>query len=213
MTQSFGSEALARWGLLEVVQREERRDLLMASVPLPAPAVLEVLRIQWSDRHGEDMDQWCARLGAQPADFDALVAREWRWAAWCEQRFSTSVASTFLRRKAGLDQVCFWQLDVQDEDLASELYLRLREGEATMQELHAQRCGPVALEQLPAPLRAVLLGMRVDTISAPRAVGSTWQLLWLQQRLPAALDEPMRQRLLLDMGDQLLRSGPTTPNP
>jgi hypothetical protein len=209
MTQSFGSEALARWGLLELVQREERRDVLMAAVPLPAPAVLEVLRSQWSDRHGEDAEQWCARLGARPADFDALVAREWRWAAWCEQRFAASVASTFLRRKVGLDQVCFWQLDVQDADLASELYLRLREGETSMQQLHAQRCGPVALEQLPAPLRAVLLGMRVDAISAPMSVGSTWQLLWLQQRLPAALDEPMRKRLLLEMGEQLLNREPT----
>jgi hypothetical protein len=208
MTQAFGSEALARWGLLELVQREERRDVLMASVPMPAPAVLEVLRSQWSDRHGEDVDQWCSRLGFQPADFDALVAREWRWAACCEQRFAASVASTFLRRKVGLDQVCFWQLDVQDADLAAELYLRLREGETSMQQLKAQRCGPVALEQLPAQLRAVLFGMRVDDISAPRPVGSTWQLLWLQQRLPAALDEPMRKRLLLELGEQLLASEP-----
>jgi hypothetical protein len=208
VTQAFGSEALARWGLLELVQREERREVLMGPVPMPSPAVLEVLRRQWSDRHGEDAEQWCARLGARPVDFDALVAREWRWAAWCEQRFAASVASTFLRRKAGLDQVCFWQLDVQDADLAAELYLRLREGETSMQQLKAQRCGPVALEQLPAQLRAVLFGMRVDDISAPRPVGSTWQLLWLQQRLPAALDEPMRKRLLLELGEQLLASEP-----
>lgn len=206
MTQVFSSEALARCGLLEIVQRELRRDVLMSSVPLPAPAVIEVLRSQWSERFGEGPVEWCARQGTQPADFDALVTREWRWEAWCEQRFSSSVGSTFLRRKAGLDQISFWQLDVEDSDLASELYLRLSEGEASMEQLHAQFFGPVPLEQLPDPLRAVLLSMRIDEISSPRFVGSSWQILRVQKRLPAALDKPMRKRLLLELGEELLAS-------
>jgi hypothetical protein len=204
MTPSFDSKALARWGLLELVQREERRDLLMASVPLPAPAVLEVLRSQWRDDHEEDTDQWCARYGTEAADFDALVTRAWRWKTFCEQRFAASLASTFLRRKPGLDQVCFWKFTVQDEDFASELYQRLREGEATMQQLKAQFCGPLALEQLPLQLRAVLTGLHLDQVSLPLPEGNNWALLQLQQRLPAALDEVMRCRLLLELGETLL---------
>ena len=58
MTQVFSSEALARCGLLEIVQRELRRDVLMSSVPLPAQAVIEVLRSQWSERFGEGPVEW-----------------------------------------------------------------------------------------------------------------------------------------------------------
>lgn len=206
MTPSFNSKALARWGLLELVQREERRDLLMASVPQPAPAVLGVLRSQWRDGHGEDAEQWCARYGTEAADFDALVTREWRWKTFCEQRFSAFLASTFLRRKPGLDQVCFWKLTVQDEDFASELYQRLREGEATMQQLKAQFCGPLAMEQLPSQLRAVLIGLHLDQVSLPFLQGTHWALLQLQQRLPAALDAVMRRKLLLELGEALLDS-------
>ena len=207
MTSSFGSEALARWGVLDLVLREDRRDRLLASVPPPPPAVLAVLRSQWSEVHGETSDQWCERLGMQSSVFDAFVSRRWRWEAWCEQSFAGSVSSTFLSRKAGLDQVCFWQLDVDDADFAAELYLQLREGETAIHLHHAQLYGPVALEQLPAHQRNLLMVMRVGDISAPKPVGSTWRLVSLHQRLPAALDDAMRQRLLLELGEQHLASG------
>ena len=75
-----------------------------------------------------------------------------------------------------------------------------------MEQLHAQFFGPVSLEQLPDPLRAVLLSMRIDEISSPRFVASSWQILRVQKRLPAALDKPMRKRLLLELGEELLVS-------
>ena len=213
---SFAS--LARWGLADLVQREQRRDQLMAEVPMPEPTLLEVLRCQWAETlqrsSGERPEQWLARLGLQQEDADALAARPWRWQRFCEQRFSAAVRSTFLARKAGLDQVAFWRLELADAELAAELHQQLREQETSFEQLAAQardgepwaveRVGPVALEALPPELTALLRTLQPGELRRPLPVASRWQLVRLEQRWPAVLDQPLRTRLLAELGEQLL---------
>lgn len=177
----------------------------MAAIDLPAEPVLAVLRNQWCEARGETCDQWCQRLGLDPSDFDQLISRQWRWREWCRQMFATAVESHYLRRKAGLDQVCFWQLEVSDADLAEELSLRLKEGEATMQQLGGMRRGPIPVHGVLPDLRPVLQAMAAGAVSAPLPHPSGWQLVQLEAHLPASLDPPLRQRLLLELGEQQLQ--------
>ena len=188
--ETYSASDLARWGLLEPVRRELIRDRLMTAIAEPSPAVLAVLRQQ------------------SHADEAALV-RRWRWQQWCQQHGTAKVASHFLARKAGLDQVSFWRLISGDSDLVSELYQQLREGESSFEQLAHQAqvalIGPVQMAQLPADLAALLRISEVGVLWPPRQQpDGSWQVLRLETRFPAVLDESLRHQLLAELGEQVL---------
>ena len=201
----YSSQVLAHFGLIDQVRAEVARDLLIEAIDQPAAAVLAVLRNHWCEARGETCDQWCNRLGLEASDLDQQIGRQWRWLQWCRQTFSTGVESHYLKRKAGLDQVCFWQLAVNDADLAEELSLRLREGETSMLQLRATRRGPISLNGVEAELRPILQAMPAGAVSAPLPHASGWQLVQVEQHFPASLDASLRERLLLELGEEALQ--------
>ena len=153
VAETYNASDLARWGLLEPVRRELIRDRMMAAIAEPSSAVLAVLRQQ------SDADQ-------------AALIRRWRWQQWCQQYGAAKVASHFLARKAGLDQIRFWRLISNDSDLVAELYQQLREGESSFEQLahkaQVALVGPLPLAQLPADLAALLRVSEVGVLRAPR---------------------------------------------
>jgi len=215
---SVSSRDLARWGLLEAVRREAARDQLIATVALPSQPVLEVLLSQWAQNQGltsqDALDRWLAERSLGPADLPDLAARGWRWQQWCEREGAARLNTTFLARKAGLDQVRYWRLLSGDQDLAAELYQQLREGETAFEQLaglssragiQVEQAGPVPLEQLQSDLAALLRVSEVGVVWAPRpAQQGGWQIVMLQQRQPAVLDGAMRQQLLDEIGSVAL---------
>ncbi len=197
VAQHYSPAQLARWGLLEQALREQCRDGLIAAIPPPAEAVLAVLREQ--------------ELEAGRSLNDALLARQWCWQQWCQQTFGASLSSYYLQRKHQLDQVVFWQLRVQSEELASELYLRLKEGEtgfaalAGLDQLQVQRHGPLRFEQLPGPLAARLRQSSIGAVLPPWGWGEAWLVLQLEQLLNASLDQGLQRDLLAEMGEAQLQ--------
>ena len=218
----FSARSLAHWGLLETALKEQVRDRLLTAIDQPPPAVLEVLLRQWMEQRGLStpvmVEEFQRRLGLAVEDLTAMVARPWRWQQWCEQQGGTQILSYFLARKAGLDQVRFWRLLCAEEELAAELYQRLRGGETGFERLaeqagrdlppawRAELVGPVDLERLGGELAALLRVSEVGGLWAPRPAGEgSWQILQLEECIPAILDQPMRQRLMEELGEAALQ--------
>lgn len=208
---------LATWGLLDQAERERRRDRLLASVAMPPSAVLDVLRAQWADANGMSPQQWLVSSGLDAAALDALVSRAWRWQRWCEEHFSGSLTSYYLSRKAGLDRVLFWQLELSDPDLAAELYQRLRQGEVSFEALAQEFAadgavmvrhrGPTPMGALSIELRAALHKLQAGALLAPRLVGAVWQILQLERMEAQPLSAEVRARLLGELGEAALSDG------
>lgn len=212
---------LARWGLLESARRESVRDQLMLEVEEPPEAIRAVLLRQWLQGRGLGSDaalnRWISGMGITREDVEAMVVRPWRWTQWCERRFAPTLMSRFLARKAGLDRVQFWTLQLDDEELVMELYLRLRAGEASFEQLQSEArdgapwqielIGPVAMESLAADLAAVLRVSTPGVLWDPRPMDSGgWRLLQLQRRWPAVLDQSLRNQLIHSLGEEALQS-------
>jgi hypothetical protein len=217
--QSFTALDLARWGLLDAARRESVRDQLMGEVGLPPPVELEVLQQQWAHQRGWSSllqgHAWLEQQGLPSALLADLASRSWRWQRWCERQYAGGVASAFLARKAGLDQLRFWCLSCTDAELASELYLRLREGEIDFDQLvqhpdhgqawHVELVGPVPLERVPPAQAALLRVSQPGHLWAPRPLAEAcWQILRLEERLPAVLGEELRQQLIAEQGERAL---------
>ena len=179
--EHFTTDQLASWGLLDLARREACRDALMAEVAEPPEAVLAVLRQQARAQAPGDV----------PLPSDAQLGREWRWQQWCQLSFGAKVASRYLQRKHQLDQVVFWQLrlepaeqpDRQAEELAVELYLRLKEGEISFAALAASS----------------------GAVQPPWRWRQAWLVLQVEQVINARLDGALTQQLLAELGDAHLQ--------
>jgi hypothetical protein len=196
--EHYSADQLAHWGLLELARREACRDRLIAAVAEPPEAVLTLLRQQ-----AEVQSQ---AQGGEPPSNGQLV-RQWRWQQWCHHSFAASLASTYLQRKHQLDQVVFWQLRVQEPELAMELYLRLKEAETGFASLgeqegvQVQRHGPIRLEELPAALATRLRQASSGVVQPPWHWGEVWLVLQLDRLIHAVLDSALQRQLLAEMGE------------
>ena len=222
----FSSVQLARWGLLDAVRREAIRDRLIAKISSPSEALNAVLIRQWMERQGlnspQMLEEWLRRRQLTSDHLCELVSREWRWQRWCEGYGDDNLITYFLSRKAGLDRVRYWHLTCAQKDFAAEIYQRLREGEVSFDTLtsngsvgasesnhehfYVQLVGPIEIENVSSDLRPLLKSIELGFLWPPQPTKSgSWQIVRLEERLSASLDESMRFRLFEEIGEAVLR--------
>jgi parvulin-like peptidyl-prolyl isomerase len=129
---------------------------------------------------------------------------------WLEEHYGPQVESHYLARRQDLERVVFRTLRLRQLGLAEELYLRLLDDEETFGDLAARHSlgeerytrglmGPMPISQPHPNVRAVLDRLQIGDVCPPFAVDQTLLILRLEHRIPAVLDEAMRQQLLQEL--------------
>ena len=102
-------------------------------------------------------------------------------------------------------------LRVKDQHLANELHLRIKEGEASFEEIASEysegperqqggRLGPVPLSQ-PHPMLAKLLQVSTPgQLWPPKQLENWWIVVRLEELHCTELNDALKQRLLLELG-------------
>lgn len=204
-----------------VIEREIARDSLLETAP-PLSAELRQKAVQIYINHvgirsDSDLQRW---MLAEALDQDQLKLRAERFVAWsnlCEQRFKSQIFSLFLKRKAYLDRVVYCAHWVDDEALAHELFIRLKERECRFEELLCSipanapqgfpsgKHGPVPLQDLPEALFELLRVSKPGQVWPPKPAEGGWVILQLEELQPAVFDQSIKQSLALEMGDRWLQ--------
>ena len=213
------SEQLARWGLLHRVQREACIDQLISEVEQPDSNQLKTLQEQWLQAHEitneQALQNWLQKQGLNQQIWTELISRPWRWNQWCQVHFKDQLTTYYLKRKPLLDQVSYSLLRVKDKALATELYLRIKEGEATFEQLASEysagpernsggQLGPVPMQQ-PHPVLARLLQVSSPgQLWSPKQLENWWIVVRLNQLHTTELDSNTAQQLALELGEQHL---------
>ena len=212
---------LARWGLLNEVRRQQRMDALLRHRPLPDPERLMLFRQELEQTmqltNPERRRAWLSRNGLSEDDFNVMAYRSWQWLVWCRDRWRDDLQTIFLQRKAEFDQVTYSFLRLLDGELAQELYLKIKEGEASFSEMAAQfsggpekrnggRLGPVPLSELHPALAKLLKVSKPGRLWPPKKFDGWWILVRLEKLQPATLTPALQERLLLDEGEKLLNN-------
>ena len=218
--QSFSADQLACWGLLRQAQREELVDTCIINIQPPSAAEQrQPLFDQWCQRqniHSSDaLKRWQQKQGLNQQQWQELVMRRWRWLCWCEQTFEAKLNSHYLERKNQLDKVSYSLLRVKSQHLATELHLRIKEGEASFEDIASEysegperqqggRLGPVPLSQ-PHPMLAKLLQVSTaGQLWPPKQLESWWIVVRLDELHCTELNAALKQQLLLELGDRHL---------
>jgi len=212
-------EQLARWGLLRQVQREDCIDHLLEEVDAPAGSELEGLQSDWLKAHELQnqaaLQAWLQKQGLDEATWRCMISRSWRWSRWCLDHFQSQLPTYYLKRKPLLDRVSYSLLRVKDKALATELYLRIKEGEASFEDIASTysagpernsggQLGPVAMQQ-PHPVLARLLQVSSPgQLWPPKQLENWWIVVRLNHLHTTELDTETSQQLALELGEKHL---------
>ena len=214
---TFTPEQLARWGLLHQVEREACIDQLLHEVRPPDANQLKTLQKQWLHAHGmpnqKALHGWLKQQGLNEKSWTERITRSWLWQQWCQEHFKDQITSYYLKRKPLLDHVSYSLLRVRENTLANELYLRIKEGESTFEQVASEysvgperksggQLGPVPMQQ-PHPVLARLLEIsQPGQLWPPKPLDNWWIVVRLNQIHTTELDAKTAERLALELGEK-----------
>lgn len=161
----------------------------------------------WGLTSEEKQQEWRAHYGLSQEQVEQLATRDLRVGKFVETTWGNKLEAYFLKHKHKLDQVTYSLLRVPDIGMATELYFRIQEGEQSFAELSRQYSvgpeaqtggilGPFEFGTLKPELAKVLYTVSVGEVQPPIEFGQVYALVRVEERIPARLDESMRQRLL-----------------
>ena len=199
------------------VQREELIDVLTARTKEPGESRIEELRTEQVQemrlKGEEDLKRWLKLEGLSDEDWLLSLKRQARWLEWCEGEYGDGLEEYFKERKKQLDTVSYSIIRVRDEAVALELYLRIKEREATFEELaeeysegperrYGGKVGPVPLSK-PHPQLANLLQISEEgRLWPPKELEGWWLVIRVNKMVDTVLDTRTSKRLLLEMGEK-----------
>lgn len=145
--------------------------------------------------------------GAREKDVDFFISRPLLLELFRKQRFEPLVGSAFLKLKAGMDKVLFSLLRNKNHELTRELFFRLESGEeqfASLASRYAEgrealsggRLGPIEMQKLNPALARVLSTASPGVVNPPVVIDGFGVITLLHEKVPAKLDEPMKQHLV-----------------
>ena len=204
-----------------LVDREVTRDRLIdKSLTLLEEEKQAALRVYI--RHlgissERELSRWMESEFLEKEQLHKRSERFFIWLKTCEKRFRNQALSLFLKRKAKLDRVVYSLHWVNEEALAHELFIRLKEQECSFEQLFCSlpddrdeglpsgKHGPVALEMLPEALANILRVSSPGKVWPPREAEGGWVILQLEELQPAVFNQDLRQQFALELGDRWLR--------
>ena len=207
--------------MLRQARREAAIDDCLQSIPPPPAEQLKAMLDQWCQQQRIDSPQklqrWQQQEGLSSEQWQQFVARRGCWLLWCQQNLKDKLNSQYLERKSQLDEVSYSLLRVKDHHLANELHLRIKEGEASFEDIAAEysegrerqqkgRVGPVPLSHPHQKLAKMLQVSTPGQLWPPKQLENWWIVVRLEELHCTELTDSLKQRLFLELGDQHLEA-------
>ena len=145
-----------------------------------------------------------------------MILRRHLWIEWCSEFFKDKLNSHYLKRKSQLDKVTYSLLRVSNQNLAMELYLRIKGSEVSFKKVAEEFSegpeqkikgviGPVPLSQ-PHPLLSKLLQIsKPKQLWPPKKLDNWWIVVRLEEIHNTKLDDDLKSKLALELGEEYLK--------
>lgn len=217
----FNPALLQSWGLQGLIQREMARDQLLAKA-IPLTDEQKQLAVSTYVAHlglstKAELQRWMLSEAVDEAQLQCRAERFLAWCQLCDQRFRNQISSLFLKRKSALDRVVYSLHWVDDEALAHELFIRLKERECSFEQLFCSlpasrdeglpsgKQGPIALSEVPPALAEMLRVSEPGQVWPPRPAEGGWVIVQLEELQPAVFNQSLKQEFALELGDRWLQ--------
>lgn len=214
---------LVQYQLMPQLAKEVILDQAIAALPEPiqcneeeTKAAITQFIQQRQIRSEAELHQWLQINGLKPEQLAAIAARPLIIEKFKQQRWGENLEPYFVERKSALDKIIYSLIRTDDPGIAQELYFRILDEPNAFPELAKQYSqgaesqtgglvGPVEIGTPHPQMQQILAIAAPGEIKPPVKIGEWFVLLRLEQKIPAQLDETMRQRLIHEQFEQWLK--------
>ena len=215
---NISKEKLASWGLLKKFTIEQIIDKKVMDISVEESSVKSILE-EWikskNIRSNQELEKWKKENGFDDNSFNEFVIRTWKWKEWCKKEFESEIPSYYLKRKPLLDVLTYSLLRVKDQNLAIELYLRIKEGESTFKTIAKKYSegkesgnggiiGPVSISNVHPLLAKLLQISKKGQLWKPRKIEDWWIIVRLEEIRNIELNDQIKNMLSLELGNNFL---------
>lgn len=209
---------LERWGIEGSIKRELILDKLIENEANPnlqeedEEIIKGYLKIK-SIFTQEDLAKWMKNENLDNKSLLTRARRHSKWVKICEKKFKNQAATRFLKDKAKLDQVSYSMIWIEDEALANEVFVRIKEEECTVDEailmstnppqgLKIGRVGPIEFRKLPDALAEMLRISQPKQVWPPIKIENGWAIIKNEKIWPAVFNREEKNKILLEIGEE-----------
>ena len=194
---------------------EEIVDSSLENIQYPKIDQIKEIITSWCKKKQikseEELKIWKKKNGFNENQWIDYITRKWRWTKWCMDKFNEKIPQYYLEKKAMLDKVQYSLIRVSSENLANELYLRIKEKESTFEELAKKYSegpekqtegvvGPDPVGKAHPALAKLLQISEEGQIWPPKKFDIWWIIVRLNYIKTSSLDEKLSKELALELG-------------
>ena len=219
--RKYSYDQILSWGLLRQIKAEEIIDENISSIRLPSQEEFNNTAKQWCSFNKIDSEEalnsWKISNGLKDKEWEIFIVRKWQWAFWCINKFENKISNYYLERKSYLDMIEYSIIRVKNQNLANELFLKIKEEEEKFKDIASKysegaekntngKIGPVPVGNS-HPLLAHLLQISEEgKVCSPRLIDSWWVIIRKEKLLNTSLNDEIIQRLSLELGGNYLNN-------
>ena len=214
-TNAVNQKDFIRWGIEGSIKREIIIDRLIDKESESEEPEEELIQLYLRNNNINSQEELARWMLKENLDKSSLLARAQRHAKWvkiCEKKYKNQAATIFLKNKSKLDKVSYSMIWIEDEALANEMFVRIKEGECSIddailmstnppQGLAIGRIGPVKLLELPDALAELLRISQPKQLWPPIKVEEGWAIVKNEKLWPAVFNKEEKTKLLIELGE------------
>ena len=215
----YSHEDLDKWGLLHKAKLENLKDNILLNENAPKNEVLETIEFKWRKKYNllsdDKFREWLGKAKLNEEKFKLIILRDWMWLHWCRNQFEKEISEYFLKRKSSIDKVIYSIITVKEENIANELYIRIKEDEEPFwliakkyssgpEKYSDGRVGPIELSKITPKIRNLLMLSDIGELWIPKKINEWWVILKLENKFSFELNNELKDKLSLELGEKYL---------
>ena len=219
LPETFSTDHLVKLGLYKKVCKEFIISSELQSCDIPDQVTQNKILKDWCLNSGihdkKQLFDWLDQNFLNQQELQDLINKKWLWNKWCLEKFKNQISDYYFERKKSLDKVTYSLCRVKEEGLALELFLRIKENEASFHDVALKYSegperklggliGPVELGVPHPKISKLLQESDQNKLLAPRKIDNWWVLLRLEKLESTGLNSDVSQKLSLELGELYL---------
>ena len=216
----FNKNELSKIGILDIYIKRKLKYYFSKNFKIKInPKIQSKIINDWKQKKSiktsAELDNWLSLYEINYDEWLDLINSDYIWASWCMKKFENNLSNYFSIRKKYLDSFYYSIIKVKNKELADEFYLRIKENEASFEEIAYQfpevidqkskiKIGPVSINEVEASIGSLIKVGKKNQIWKPKLFKGIWLIVRLDNILRAEFNQNLKIKLSLELGDKFL---------
>jgi len=217
---NFNKNELSKIGILDTYIKRKLKHYFSKNLKTKInPKIQSKIINDWkkkkSIKTSDELNNWLSLYEINYNEWLDLINSDYFWASWCMKKFENNLSNYFSIRKEYLDNFYYSIIKVKNKEYADELYLRIKENEASFEEIADQfpevidqkskiKIGPVSINEVETSIRSLIKVGKKNQIWKPKLFNNIWFIVRLDNILSAEFDKNLKIKLSLELGEKFL---------